>query len=115
MKPYQSVITGHLDFFIGNDEEEVEGEIQQWQTILIHGDSEGLKSFAQLLLRLADLQQEELPALPLGAREHVSLRPDLDLSHSSVEVIVGRLDAKGTGDFYDRYKAKSATGKSNLC
>ena len=111
MKTNQSAITGHLDLFVVNDEEEVEGEIQKWQTILIHGDSEGLKSFAQLLLRLADLQQEELPALPLGAREHVSLRPDLDLSHSSVEVIVGRLDAKGTGNFYDRYKAKSGYRK----
>jgi hypothetical protein len=111
MKPYQSAITGHLDLFVDHDEEEVQGERQNGQTILIHGDSEGLRSFAQLLLRLADLQQEELPALPLGAREHVSLRPDLDLSHSSVEVIVGRLDAKGTGDFYDRYQAKSGWRK----
>jgi hypothetical protein len=89
MKPYQSAITGHLDLFVDHDEEEVQGERQNGQTILIHGDSEGLRSFAQLLLRLADLQQEELPALPLGAR----------------------LDAKGTGDFYDRYQAKSGWRK----
>jgi hypothetical protein len=113
MKPYQSEITGHLDLFVADNEEEVEGEPEKWQTILIHGDSEGLKSFARLLLRLADLQQDELPALPIGAREHVSLRPDLDISNSSVEVIVGRLDAKGTGTFYDRYVAKSVYKQHN--
>ncbi|SFQ83406.1 Imm32 family immunity protein [Hymenobacter arizonensis] len=111
MKAYQSDITGHLDLFVGNHEEEFEGETEKWQTILIHGDPEGLRSFAQLLLRLADTAQEALPALPLGAREHVSLRPDLDLSHSSVEVVVGRLDAKGTGAFYDRYVAKKRLRK----
>ena len=106
MKPYQSEITGHLDLFVGNDEEE--GGTESWQTILIHGDSEGLRSFARFLLRLADLQQDELPDLPVGAREHVSLRPDLDLSTNSAEVVVGRLDAKGTGAFYDRYVARSS-------
>ena len=113
MKPYQAEITGHLDLFVADNEEAFEGETEKWQTILIHGDPEGLKSFARLLLRLADLQQDELPALPLGAREHVSLRPDLDISNSSVEVIVGRLDAKGTGAFYDRYVAKSGYRKNN--
>lgn len=111
MKPYQSEITGHLDLFVGNEEEEVDGETQKWQTILIHGDPEGLKSFARLLLRLADTQQDALPALPIGAREHVSLRPKWELSDSSVEVIVGRLDAKGTGAFYDRYVAKKRLPK----
>ena len=113
MKLYQSPITGHLDLFVDKDEEEFEGETQTWQTILIHGDPEGLRSFARLLLRLADCQQEELPALPVGAREHVSLRPDLDLANSSVDVVVGRLDAKGTGAFYDRYVAKSGHRKKN--
>jgi hypothetical protein len=107
MTPYQSEITGHLDLFVADDEETFEGETQKWQTILIHGDPEGLRSFARLLMRLADLQQDEQPALPIGAREHVSLRPDLDISSSSVEVVVGRIDAKGTGAFYDRYVAKS--------
>ena len=107
LKPYQSEITGHLDLFMASNEDEFEGETESWQTILIHGDPEGLRSFARLLLRLADLPQDELPGLPLGAREHVHLRPDLDLSTSSVEVIVGRLDAKGTGVFYDRYVPKS--------
>jgi len=106
MNLYQSEITGHLDLFIGNDEEELEGKTEHWQTILIHGDPEGLRSFARLLTRLADIQQDDLPNLPIGAREHVSLRPGLDSSNSSVAVIVGRLDAKGTGAFYDRYVQK---------
>ncbi|WP_426062078.1 Imm32 family immunity protein [Hymenobacter sp. B1770] len=106
MKPYKSEITGHLDLFVADNKELVEGETEQWQSVLIHGDPEGLRSFAQLLLRLADLEQDAFPALPPGARAHISLRPNLDLSNSSVEVVVGRLDAKGTGAFYDRYLSK---------
>lgn len=107
MTPCQSEITGHLDLFVADNEEEFEGQTEKWQTIVIHGDPQGLKSFARLLMRLADLQQDEQTDLPIGAREHVSLRPNLDLSASSVEVVVGRIDAKGTGAFYDRYVAKS--------
>lgn len=107
MQSYQSEITGHLDLFIGDEEEEVKGENKKWRTILIHGDPEGLRSFARLLTRLADTQQDERPDLPVGAREHVNLRPAFDISGSSVEVIVGRIDAKGTGAFYNRYVAKS--------
>ncbi|WP_248876237.1 hypothetical protein [Epilithonimonas zeae] len=75
---------------------------------MIHGNPEGLRSFAKLLLEVADLDQEEVDNryLPIGAREHYNLRPEIELSKSSDEVIVGRLDAKGTGDFYDRYESK---------
>ena len=103
MKKYKSEITGHLDIFIANNEDEFEGEITKWQDVLIHGDSEGLRSFARLLTRLADLNQEDIINLPVGAREHIHLQPNFDISKSSVEVIVGRIDAKGTGVFYDRY------------
>lgn len=98
---------------MGTNEEDFEGETRTWQTILIHGDPEGLRSLSQLLLRLADCHQDELPTLPVGAREHVSLRPDLDISNSSVEVIIGRLDAKGTGAYYDRYVAKNGLRKKD--
>ena len=111
MKKYKSEITGHLDMFIIDNEDEFEGEITKWQDILIHGDPEGLKSFAKLLTRIADLNQEDITDLPIGAREHIHLRPDFDTSKSSVEVIVGRIDAKGTGVFYDRYIAKSEKEK----
>lgn len=95
-----------MDIFVADNEDEFEGEIVKWQNILINGDPEGLKSFAKLLIRIADLNQEDIIDLPIGAREHIHLRPDFDTSKSSVEVIVGRLDAKGTGVFYPRYIAK---------
>jgi hypothetical protein len=101
-------IEGHLDIFVAHNEDEFEGKISKWDEILIHGDPKGLRSFAKLLHDIANLNQEEVgdKDLPIGAREHYHLRPRLELSKSSDEVIVGRLDAKGTGVFYDRYIAK---------
>ena len=107
MEKYQSEISGHLDMFVADNEDEFEGEITKWQDILIHGDPEGLKSFARLLTKIADLNQDDIKDLPVGAREHIQLRPNIDISKSSVEVIVGRIDAKGTSVFYDRYVAKT--------
>ena len=104
MKKYESEISGHLDIFVTENKDELDGEKIKWKEILIHGDPEGLKSFARLLIKLADTNQDDIDGLPVGAREHVHLRPKFDLSDSSEEVIVGRLDAKGTGLPYDRYK-----------
>jgi hypothetical protein len=103
MEKYRSTIKGHLDIFIAQNEDESDGEITKWQNILIHGDPEGLRSLAAILLKLADTDQNHVVDLPIGAREHIHLRPKFDLSNSSDELIVGRLDAKGTGAFYDRY------------
>ena len=99
MEKYKSEIAGHLDLFVVNNEDEFEGEITKWQDIMIHGNPEGLRSLAKILTRIADLNQDDLINLPIGAREHIHLRPDFDISKSSVEVIVGRIDAKGTGAF----------------
>lgn len=101
-------IKGHLDIFVTHNETEFEGKISKWEEILIHGDPEGLRSFAKLLIDIADLNQEEVDDkhLPAGAREHYHLIPGLDLANSSDEVVVGRLDAKGTGVFYDRFIPK---------
>ena len=101
-------IQGELDIFISHNEDEFEGVTTSWDEVLIHGNPEGLKSFAKLLLEIADLKQEEVEDkyLPIGAREHYHLRPGIELSKSSIEVIVGRLDAKGTGNFYDRHISK---------
>lgn len=57
---------------------------------------------------MAERKQEYMEDnyLPVGAREHYHLRPGIELSKSSIEVIVGRLDAKGTGNFYDRFIPK---------
>lgn len=106
MKRYKSEIKGHLDVIAIYNEDENEGEITKWQEIMIHGDPEGLRSLAELLMRLADLNQDAMNNLPVGAREHFHLRPNIELSKSSLEVIVGRLDAKGTGNFYPMYISK---------
>ena len=103
MALYKSEITGNLDIITVQKEDVVDGEKIKWQDILIHGDPEGLKSLAALLIELADLNQNNNVDLPVGAREHIHLRPGYGLSNSSENVIVGRLDAKGTGAFYDRY------------
>jgi len=103
MKEYKSAITGNLDIFVAQNEDEYDGEIKKWNDILIHGDPEGLRSLATLLLKIADTDQNNISALPIGARDHIHLRPKHDLSNSSENVIIGRLDAKGTGAFYDRY------------
>ena len=100
------ILKGHLDIIVTENEDSLDGESMKWQEILIHGDPEGLRSLSNLILDLADRDQEKNTKLPVGAREHIHLRPNLDLSKSSIEVIVGRLDAKGNGDFYDRYKPK---------
>ena len=101
-------IEGHLDIFVTHNEDKFDGEISKWDEILIHGDPEGLRSFAKLLIDIANLNQEDVDDkyLPIGAREHYHLRPKLELSNSSDEVVVGRLDAKGTGVFYDRFIPK---------
>jgi hypothetical protein len=103
MKKYKSEITGNLDIIVDEQNEEFEGETVKWHDILIHGDPEGLRSLARILLKMADLNQEDIADLPIGAREHIHLRPKFDLSNSSDQVIIGRLDAKGTGAFYDRF------------
>ena len=101
-------IKGELDIFVSHNEDEDEGIITKWDEVLIHGNPLGLKSLAKLLLEMAELNQEEVEDkyLPIGAREHYHLTPSIELSKSSVKVIVGRLNAKGTAAFYDRYISK---------
>jgi hypothetical protein len=102
-KQHRSPIKGHLDIFTYESVEDFEGTIEKWQTVMIHGDPEGLRCLAQLLLKIANANQEEMKELPIGAREHVHLSPNVDISKSSAQVIVGRMDAKGSGEFYERY------------
>jgi len=110
-KYYGGEITGHLDIVVSDKEDEWKGEIQKWQEVLIHGDPEGLKSFAKLLMKIANLNQENRTDIPVGAREHYHLRPNFELGKSSVQTIVGRLDAKGSGRFYDSFIAKDEKKK----
>ncbi len=108
MENIKSEIYGHLDIIVAEHEDELDGVKIQWKEVLIHGDPDGLKSLAKLLLKLSDLNQENNVGLPFGAREHIHLRPKFDLANSSEEVILGRLDAKGTGAFYDKYIPKDS-------
>ncbi|OYU83117.1 MAG: hypothetical protein CFE24_12785 [Flavobacterium sp. BFFFF2] len=98
-------IKGELDIFVSHNEDEEGGVVTKWDEVLIHGNPEGLKSLAKLLLEIAELNQEEVENkyLPIGAREHYHLTPNIELSKSSNSVLIGRLDAKGTGDFYGRF------------
>jgi hypothetical protein len=107
MNTFKTEITGHLDIFVTQNEDDLDVNITSWKEVLIHGDPEGLKSFAQLLIKLAEFNQDAVEELPMGAREHKHLRPEFELSKNSDHVIVGRLDAKGTGEFYDSYVSKT--------
>ena len=78
--------------------------------VFIGGDPKGLRSLAKILICLADADQESHPNMPDGEREHVHLycTPQLrQLTPFSVETEICRLDAKGTGEFPDRYLTKS--------
>ena len=103
-----SKIVGNIDIFVINNEDEFDGKFEKWNEILIHGDPAGLISFANLLIEIANLNQDAINdnQLPIGAREHVKLRPGLEISKSSDEVVVGRLDAKKTGEFYNSFIPK---------
>ena len=107
MKNKQPRIKGNLDIFVINHEEEFEGKTDKWNEVLIHGDPEGLKSLAKLLNELAEMDQNQIENLPIGAREHIHLIPNYELSSSSDPVIIGRLDAKGTQEFYERFSPKN--------
>jgi hypothetical protein len=88
--------------------------------IWIIGDPDGLRSLAAVCLWLADQDQEIHPNMPDGERQHVHLdawRPKYktgELSPFSEDVEVCRLDAKGTGQFtekYQRFKQQSRPPK----
>jgi len=101
-------IDGHLDIKVIENEDDSDGEIIKWNEVLIHGDPLGLKSLAMQLIYLADLNQEKVEDkyLPIGAREHLHLRPNLELSKSSAETIIGRLDSKGKKEFPSNFIPK---------
>jgi hypothetical protein len=101
-------IDGNLEIIISENTEQFEGNTDKWQEVLIHGDKKGLKSLAEQLNYLADLDQDNVPdkLLPIGAREHLHLRPNFELSKNSLTTIIGRLDSKGTKKFHDKFIPK---------
>jgi len=96
MEVTQSIIKGHLDIYVAqnnNNENEV----------FINGDPTGLRSLADALVNMANIIEEEDYNLNIGDREHIRLNPNMDLSKSSDPLTIGRLEAKLTGNFYERY------------
>lgn len=78
--------------------------------IFIGGDPKGLRSLADLLCWLADVDQEANPKLPVGEREHTHLYSGSQLTPHSVDTEVCRLDAKGTSEF-PKYPKRLKRGK----
>jgi hypothetical protein len=78
--------------------------------VFIGGDPPGLRSLAAILVWLADIDQESpLNSYPDGWFSHIHLHArDIEgfnsLTVFSEEVILSRLDAKGTGEFPERYR-----------
>ncbi len=67
--------------------------------VSIKGDIEGLRSLANLLLKLAEVDQEEMVFLPAGEAIYVDLNPSSQLNPDSEVTRIGRLDGKKTGAF----------------
>lgn len=78
--------------------------------IFIGGDPAGLKSLAALVAWLAEVDQERMPHLPDGEREHVHLHSGCQLSVNSEEAEIGRLDAKGSGHVHAHGKSAETSG-----
>lgn len=82
--------------------------------IFIGGDPDGLRSFAKVLTWLANVNQEAMSRQPIGERCHIHLHANdapgfSSLTPFSCETELCRLDAKGTGEFPERYRSGQAT------
>jgi hypothetical protein len=81
--------------------------------VRIVGDPEGLRSFGELLISLANADPET-SRVPVGERDHTNLHPKADFGYSgalgagSCEVEVCRADAAGTGEIYPHLAAAEA-------
>ena len=60
MKKFKSEIKGHLGIIVTENKDELDGEKMQWNEVLIHGDPDGLKSFAKLLWFIRKLLSGDL-------------------------------------------------------
>ena len=97
---------------IGHTYPTVEGHVhiaRDRRRVIIAGDPKGLRSLANLLTFLADVDQEALAHLPVGDRDHTHLTPGAHLTENSDETEVCRLDAKGTGEFPKSVKTAQQT------
>jgi len=70
------------------------------KTVSICGDPEGLRFLAQLLKDVADVDQTQIPDIncPQGIGTHYHVyKHDGHVHSKSNDILVGRLDGKGTG------------------
>lgn len=67
--------------------------------VTLYGDPEGLRYFARLLTWIADMDQRSLSdgELPKTEGFHTHLSPGHDCHPISVEIVIGRIDAKADG------------------
>jgi hypothetical protein len=78
--------------------------------VFIGGDPSGLLSLSRLLEWIANADQEAMENIPVGERFHIHLHCNEktksfnSLNRFSKETQICRLDAKGTGEFPDKYK-----------
>ena len=99
-KVENSRIKGHLDIHFEISPEE-------GSEILIHGNPDGLRNLASIILELANYDQEKDEKLPINARKHLTLNTGIDLSSNSCTTTIGRLDAKLTKEYYPKYKSRN--------
>ncbi|MFA5206172.1 MAG: hypothetical protein WC708_17385 [Lentisphaeria bacterium] len=78
--------------------------------IFIGGDPAGLKSLAEQVAWLAEVDQERMPQLPDGERVHLHWHPGCQLTRNSEETEISRLDAKGAGLVHGRGSSGENSG-----
>jgi hypothetical protein len=85
--------------------------------IFIGGDPAGLRSLGEVLIWLANVDQNKYPTMPDGERCHTHLYANLPvkagnhLTEFSECTELCRLDARGTGDLPNKYLKKGLTRK----
>ena len=72
--------------------------------VMIYGDPDGMESFGKVLINMSQVDQNKYVGMPDGERDHTHIYPGHQLSQNSLETILGRLDAKGTGEFPKGFK-----------
>jgi hypothetical protein len=80
----------------------IKGNLKAWHwndegvmNVAISGDPKGLKSLANLVIQLANVNQKKLKSLPARfSSEHIHLEPNLDLAQNSARLCIDRADDK---------------------
>ena len=72
--------------------------------VMIYGDPNGMESFGKMLIKMSQVDQNKYIGMSDGERDHTHIYSGHHLSKDSLETIIGRLDAKGTGEFPKGFK-----------